>query len=495
MEIDNKLIDMKKISLIIIGICVSLGLTAQNYQDALRYGESFPMGDARFTAMSGSFGAVGANLSGISVNPAGSALLKNDVIEFTPGFLNSKTENYYLGQMNTAYSNNIAMPNFGIAFTKDVAPNDMFVSGLTFAFTTNRQQNYDETSYFTAINNSSSLTDDFLRNINNNNFGPAYADLAWETYLVDSANGLNFTDFRWFDSGKERSEYGQQQNAGYRKQGALKEYLFNLGIDFSEKVYLGASLNMYRLRYKESFDFTESDVDKKNYLNEFTYSTDLDVDGVGVGGNFGVILKPTDFFRLGVAAHSPVVLNIYEKYDAKINALYDVEIDGSASSSKEFLSDFDYNIRRPGKIVTSAGFVYKNIAIVNVDYEKVYYSEAQISSASESFSYENTEIKDVLSSANNIKAGAELRYGPYSFRGGFALYQSPFSNATSSDYYRKDISGGIGISNDDLYVDLSWVKSKYDRTNTLYNDYNGNPVLTQTDTFSDNFFLTVGFKF
>ena len=47
---------------------------AQDINDALRYANAEVQGSARFRALSGAFGALGGDLSAISINPAGSAI-------------------------------------------------------------------------------------------------------------------------------------------------------------------------------------------------------------------------------------------------------------------------------------------------------------------------------------------------------------------------------------------------------------------------------------
>ena len=50
---------------------------AQNEFDVLRYSNIEHYGDARFNAMGGSFGALGANMSSLSINPGGLGVFKS----------------------------------------------------------------------------------------------------------------------------------------------------------------------------------------------------------------------------------------------------------------------------------------------------------------------------------------------------------------------------------------------------------------------------------
>lgn len=490
---------MKKLFIGVCSLCAILTTHAQDYTEALRYSEIFPMGNARFTSMSGAFGALGGNVSGMSVNPAGSAIFKQNVIEVTPSFLHVKTQNYYLGTYNASFTSSLAIPNFGVVFTHEAEQNDLMVSGVTFGFAVNRQNYFNEISNFDAFNKKHSLTDDFLRNANANVMGQSYADLAWNTYLFDYDSVVDAyeSDFRWYDGGYEYASYGHKQDIGYRKSGFIKEYIFNLGVDFSERVFLGASFNVDEVTYSETFDIRETDVNDINILDNYIYSSTLDVNGAGVNGKIGFIVKPHEYVRFGVSAHSPTMYSLKEEYSASIKSDYDIPIDGANYSlRKTYSSHFDYSVRKPGKVIGSVGFVYKNIAVIGFDYESVNYTYSQISSNSESFADENNEIRERLTRVNNVKTGAELRYGPFSFRGGFALYENPYAEVNFENwFYKRDISGGVGISNDNFYCDFSWIKSKQFGQKEFYHDFYGNPVVAKSDKYSDNIFVTFGLKF
>src|SRR5665811_1736369 len=62
-------------------LLMSLSLSAQNIDDALRYSKLFYQGTARFDGMGGAFTALGGDLSAISLNPAGIAVFRSS--EFT----------------------------------------------------------------------------------------------------------------------------------------------------------------------------------------------------------------------------------------------------------------------------------------------------------------------------------------------------------------------------------------------------------------------------
>jgi len=82
---------MNRFYLSLIFIFVTEFVVSQNMFDALRYSNDEIEGSARFSAMSGAFGALGGDLSAISINPAGSAIFTKGIASFT--LSNYKTSN------------------------------------------------------------------------------------------------------------------------------------------------------------------------------------------------------------------------------------------------------------------------------------------------------------------------------------------------------------------------------------------------------------------
>ena len=74
---------MNKIIISLIFIFGVGQIVSQNINDALRYSSDNVEGSARFSAMSGAFGALGGELSAISINPAGSAIYNKGVVSLS----------------------------------------------------------------------------------------------------------------------------------------------------------------------------------------------------------------------------------------------------------------------------------------------------------------------------------------------------------------------------------------------------------------------------
>ena len=94
----------------------SMGL-AQNETDVLRYGWVAPLGSSRTVAMGGAFGALGADLGCMGINPAGLGLYRRGDLAVTTG-LNSATTD---ASWNTTASETAKFQgttgNLGVALT------------------------------------------------------------------------------------------------------------------------------------------------------------------------------------------------------------------------------------------------------------------------------------------------------------------------------------------------------------------------------------------
>ena len=60
---------MKKIIISILVSCLTIVSWAQDFEDVLRYSQSYQTGNARYSAMAGAFGSLGANISALVLIP------------------------------------------------------------------------------------------------------------------------------------------------------------------------------------------------------------------------------------------------------------------------------------------------------------------------------------------------------------------------------------------------------------------------------------------
>ena len=139
-----------RIILIALGLSVPFMVSAQTDIDALRYSQSSLAGTARFVGLGGAFGAVGADFSSLSENPAGIGLYRHSEFTFTPSVYAEQTSSTFLNQTGVDNKFNFNIGNLGLVFSKPLS-NDNATDGwksISFAVGYNRLNNFNtRTSY------------------------------------------------------------------------------------------------------------------------------------------------------------------------------------------------------------------------------------------------------------------------------------------------------------------------------------------------------------
>src|SRR3954464_6236991 len=106
---------MKRLNLILLAAAGSLSVTAQNDVDAIRYARTGVGGSSRFMAMGGAFGALGADVSVASTNPAGLGFFRSGEITYTGGLKFYGANATVYGNKSTVNGAAFVFDNFGIA--------------------------------------------------------------------------------------------------------------------------------------------------------------------------------------------------------------------------------------------------------------------------------------------------------------------------------------------------------------------------------------------
>ena len=136
---------MKKIFQLAMGmVFVSNLAIAQNEVDALRYSQlNFGGTTARSAAMAGSFGALGADFSTLSTNPAGIGIYRRSEFTITPSFFNQSTTSNLNGTSLNDSKPNFSFGNVGIVFAHYDPDNKNGWKGFSFGFGYNRTNDFN----------------------------------------------------------------------------------------------------------------------------------------------------------------------------------------------------------------------------------------------------------------------------------------------------------------------------------------------------------------
>jgi hypothetical protein len=497
---------MKRLYLTIFAIALSLGISmAQNEYDALRYSQHYFGGTARVASMAGAFGALGADFGSFSINPAGIGVFRSTEFSLTLAPAVDWTNAKYLGSEISDTKGQFSVGNMGFVSTHKTGNEKGFTS-VSYGVGYNQLNNFNRNTIMEARmpevtppvstnggSPSSSYLDNFVNHANANgdfnpdNLDPYYEQLAWyadliyyDTILMSYRNDIN-------DMG-----YGQFQRQSIRENGGLGEFVFGVGANYSDVLYMGATFGIHQLRFHQKIStFEEDDLDKSDYFNSFTFDENLDVYGTGFTGKFGLIYRPVSFLRLGAAFHIPTFYWTREEFSTNLNGTFDQEDDTHEVSP---LNTYKYWLKTPYRAIGSVAFQIPKILTVNVDYELTDYSIMNFDSDYPQDLVEvNQNMRNDFKLASNIRTGAEVVIKPLYLRAGFAFYGSPYEKKVPGiDTYSLLYAGGLGIRSEKFFFDIGTTVRTHELKYTLYEEDDYGATISGHKA---NFMATFGFKF
>ncbi|WP_299669626.1 hemin receptor [uncultured Polaribacter sp.] len=425
------------------------------YQDlALLFSQDDANGTARFTSMSGAFGALGGDISSININPAGLAVFNNS--SFT-GTFNSRntdiTTNYY----GTTTNNQDQFLNFSQAGAVLVF-NSAYKSDWTkFAIGFNYRISKDFTNSFNARGNSGIAT--------------------FRDYPLD--NNTPTVDYNVAEEQRFFNNYN----------GEINEMNIAFSSVHQNKLYLGAGLSFYDLNFSQQSTLVEFNNDGSgNTLDANLYQENFTT-GTGVSLNAGFIYKAHQNFRFGLSYQTPtwfteileesnIVDNDGFMGDTEIevsndNVIYDNTSRGNFPSQR-----FIYRFKTPSKLTASAALIFGKNGLLSLDYINRNYQNMRLSEAD--FSDENQFFQDELRNTHSFNAGAEWRIDRFSLRGGYKFEQSPDKLALESDNLEGYSIGG-GYNFGSFKLDFAYSDNNRTAPYNFYSGFNVNSADLNTD--------------
>ena len=444
---------MKKTFAILILTFFSSLLFAQNENDALRYSLINYGGTARFSGLSGAYGAVGADFSSLSQNPAGIALYRKSEFTITPVLSSNNTTSNYIGQSFSNDRTAMYLGNVGYVFSQNMKGKAGPLVSMQFGFGLNQLTRFNNRMTISGFNNSNSLLNTYVDDVNYTGAAPG----DWDNFGAGLAYDVNLiyydsTDMRW---AADMENGGIQQTKNIETSGSINETVLSAGANISDKLFLGITFAFPFIRYEETSTYTEEDENNLNsYYNSFNRYEYLNTRGAGFNFKAGFIFMPVEFVRIGGAIHTPTnFYNMSDSYYASMNSYftggeqyYDQSPDGY----------FEYELNTPLRAMGSLAVLIGKYGLISADYEYIDYSESQLWAYDYSFSNENNAIRTQYTSANNFRFGAEVKAGIATFRGGYSIYGSPYAGAEGNKGSRSGFSAGIGIREKGYYADFSY---------------------------------------
>jgi len=481
---------LRTISLAMV-LLLGLSIQAQNHVDALRYSQESLWGSARYVAMGGAFGSLGANATSTSHNPAGIAIHTTNEFSGSLNFIDIETDASYHSTNSFAKNSVASIPNLNYVSANVFDPEQMGDwSRFNFGIGYNRLDDYDQNIYMEAEQNEHSYSDVILNNAQGTSFDNLNIFrefLAFNTYLIDTTGTISS-----YNSPVD-GLMDKTQSFSSNQSGSKNEFYISFGTAYQNKLFLGATIGFPSIEYKEVNTIRESfptqDDAWGNALNYFEYNTNLYASGSGINLKLGLIYKLDDNVRYGFSLHTPTYYELHEEYWSSMST--DFVSEGDNYYSESYLGIFDYRLHTPFKMINSLSFVINKKAIVSVDYEYLDYSMANLTSDLYDFAEANNDIEDYYASTSNIKLGGELRVHPQlSLRAGYTYYGSPYAgdyNDASKEY----LTMGMGLKVNQYFFDMALVNSVSEEDLFIYD---GTPA-AGINSAKSQILMSAGFKF
>ncbi len=449
----------KYISLLAL-LTLALGAQAQNtfFNDRLTATDQLN-GSARFVGMGGALGALGADLSTISSNPAGIGLYRRSDVGLSFGVV-VPNGNGWDPDVQGTYGENLSrasLDQFGAVFSLKTG-NDR-VKFVNFAFNYQKKLNYNQ-GFFADNYNLGGLsqmnqladmatsiytgayrdTDGKLMNVPDNLTGlamfPQAGDASMDNYYlgtgVDNEGKLYYYN----------NFYSTHNNYARHQRGALKSYDLNISLNANDRFYFGATLGIERLDYMEWNEYAEYGTDDATGNETFSHSlyNDIDINGTGLNGKLGVIVRPIEAssLRFGLAVETPTWYRMS-------NSTY-----FNLDKSEQIESYLEYTLRTPWKARLSAGHTIGSVFAWGLEYEFANYGNTSMGYPSWDYNDPNhsqyaTAERDqamnrltqsALKGQHTLRAGVEVKpFKRLALRAGYNIITNRYEEGARFDQW------------------------------------------------------------
>lgn len=471
-----------------MAVCfTAISIQAQDVSDGVLFGQENLTGTARFRGMSGAFGALGGDLSAISINPASSAVFLRSSASFSLSGYNVYNESFYGDglSINDDFSFNFNQAGGVFVFNNqnEEATFKKFSLALNYDLTNNLDDEYfafgntQSTigNYFLELSQGvplellqlqegESISDLYAFLGQNEGFTAQQAFLGFQGFITEPV--ADEPDNTAYTSNIAPGRF--QQDYVYQSNGLNGKFSFNFGTELNNGLYLGANLNSHFINYERRTRLLETNSNTGSNINEVYFENNLRTIGTGFSAQIGAIYKFENKFRIGLSYDTPTYYNIQEETSQYLDTFSDA--DGEAIVNPNVINVFpEYELRTPGKYTASFAVLFGQEGLISVDYSYKDFTETEFSSRfNDDFDVVNQAINNSLKGVSTLRIGGEYRVDEWSVRGGFRFEESPYENETTLGNLF-GYSAGVGYNFGSFKLGVAYDVYEQDRAPQLYN--------------------------
>ncbi|TBW27526.1 OmpP1/FadL family transporter [Gramella sp. KN1008] len=484
---------MKRIlSLLVIFTAIG-SIHAQDLKDAYRYSSGELSGTARFVGMSGAFGALGGDLSAISLNPASSAVFLSSNASISLGYRSMDNNIRYHNGTSVSENSEFDLGNIGGVFVF-TSNGDSDWKKFSLGINYNSTSIYDE-NYVVRGTSSNSIDQYFLDYANgidldllqlrddesisdlysflgeNYGFPVQQAFLGYQGYIIEAETDdpANTDYFSLIGPGN----FDQRYN--YAATGLNGKLTFNVATQYKDFLYLGLNLNTHFINYENSTELSEFNNNAGSETTEVYFGNNLSTNGDGFSFQLGGIAKINENLRLGLTYDSPVWYDIREETTQYLET--NSSLDEFVSVVPNIINVYpEYRLQTPSKLTGSIAYLFGKQGLISFDYGRKYYSNMKFKPESDpDFQNLNASISENMKAASTYKIGGEYRISNFSLRAGYRFEESPFENSSRGGDLT-GYTGGLGYNFGSVNIDLAYSMANYEENMPILNTGLTDPI-------------------
>jgi hypothetical protein len=531
---------MKRIFITGIAVCSIQFSFAQDVFDALRYSYQTSAGSARLQSIGSTNISLGGDISSAFINPAGLGQFKTNEIVFTPGFNFNTLKTDYNDLTTKGTKSKFTGGTSGVIFSFGNRFRSSNLKNTTFSIAVNQSANFNSKFAYGGKNLNSSYSEKWLEEIVRSGYTdfdnirsrfPLGASQAYESYLIDIDQNNN-SIFTNADISKNLD-----QSFAYETKGGMSEVAAALAWNLNEKFLYGITLGLPIIQFDRKSTVVEKDGtgNTDNDFESFTFTENLGTRGGGFNAKAGIIIKPVEYFRIGLTFHSPSLISLTDYASAEITSNIEgysrrVNNDPSKPSTYTYNTGdvnvltgidgdenrYSYRMITPWKAGLGLSYVFREIndvtkqkAFITGDVELVDYKMMSYKSNSGTgngddayFNSLNQVIDDMYKMAINARIGGELKFETVMVRAGFNFMGSPFNKEFFADAFGEELKGwrmtpslGVGYRDKGFFVDLAYLHSFGRGFHVPYTLTDASYPYAKNNLSNGQIIATVGFKF
>lgn len=418
------------------------------YENARLLGSNLN-GTARYVGMGGALDALGADISTIGTNPAGIGLFRHSYIGMSFGGVMQDG----VKKFNREGKTNLSFDQAGFVYSTPSGDN----SYVNFAFNYHKSRNFDQ--ILSAANTmyryngkgaslgklaygKSTLGSDYyggyyLREYqgevdgycNKTSNTIAYPYTQWDHVYT---NGLLWDDVNFDRSVSFKNIFYEADEYGFDREhrGSISDFDFNLSGNINNRVFLGMTVGIHSVYYKDYSEYQEFLVDlNNNFIGNTVLADERKITGTGVDIKLGAIVRPSEDspFRIGFSIATPTWYDLKSSNNTCLINATDYEalhpqFRNWGRNEFDYHNTYEFKYYTPWKFGLSLGHTIDNYLALGAGFDYSDYScaDTRINDGYDAYGNPDSYSDDVMNDNTDrslkgvatVRVGAELKPNP-----------------------------------------------------------------------------------